>query len=168
MRRYSILQKNKDRTAQSAVKSKKSYYRKPDSVKQLEQLSYDADCRKHPSVDPRFIAKRSYRDDSANSLTRCITDYIKISNGFASRVNVSGTWRPGLNKYTYSTTRRGLSDIVGTWQGLSLYIEVKASKGDRQSDDQRKVEQEVTAAGAYYYLAHDFTGVVEWINTLPQ
>jgi hypothetical protein len=135
------------------------------AVKELEQLATIAAQKNHPTLPDYALAPRKFRDDTSNGLTKCITEYIRLSGGFASRVNNTGIYNPKLRKYIYSTSRRGLADIIATYKGFPLHIEVKIGK-DRQSYYQRQVETEVTNSGGLYYLARNFTEFKEWFDKI--
>lgn len=141
----------------------KPRYNKSDSVKELESIAMAEARRLHPTMP--FLCPRKFRDDSANGLTQCIVKYIELRGGFASRVNNTGIYNQRLKKYIPSTSKRGLPDIISTYKGLSLHIEVKIGR-DRQSDDQKAVEFAVNGAGGLYYLARDFTEFKEWFDQL--
>jgi hypothetical protein len=144
-------------------KARKPSYRKPDSVKELERMADQEARRLHPTCPA--LAPRLYRDDTPNTLTNCIVQYITLSGGFASRISNQGTYNKKLRRYIRSTSRKGLSDIMATFRGLSLNIEVKVGK-DRQSDAQKRIESEVNAAGGLYYLARNFSEFKSWIDNL--
>lgn len=157
-------------------KPKKAPYRKPEAVKQLEALADQDQQRKHPNTPAKYLAPFKYRDDTANGLTRCIVDYIRLQGGQAERINTTGipqdtrqqvtdilgrtrtigsvTWRTGGGT-------RGSADISATIQGRSVKIEVKIGK-DRQSDAQRQYQAAIEAAGGLYYIAKNFTEFVNW------
>jgi len=138
-------------------------YRKPDSVKELERLANKAAMFKHPTCP--HLAPRKFRDDTSNGLTQCIVQYIVLCGGFATRINNQGTWSKKLNRFIPGTSRRGLADIMATYKGLSLHIEVKIGK-DRQSSDQAVIESQVINAGGLYYLAKNFTDFKLWFDNL--
>jgi len=143
-------------------KKRKASYRKPESVKQLEALAMDEARSKYSCP---HLAPRTFRDDSANGLTKCIVSYIQLKGGFASRINSTGQYRPELRKYVYGTGRRGLADIMATFKGKSLHIEVKIGR-DRQSEHQMKVQAEVEKSGGLYYKAKDFTMFKQWLDKI--
>jgi len=144
-------------------KARKTSYCKSEAVRELEKLA-DAEARKiHPTCP--HLAPRTFRDDTANSLTACIVKYITLKGGFASRINNQGTYNINTGKYIPSTSKRGLADVMGTFRGLSLNIEVKHGR-DRQSEAQKKVESEVLRSGGYYFLAKDFQSFYQWLNSL--
>lgn len=157
-------------------KPKKAPYRKPEAVKQLEALADQDQQRKHPNTPAKYLAPCKYRDDTANGLTKCIIDYIRLNGGQAERINTTGipqdtrqqvtdilgrtrtigsvTWRTGGGT-------RGSADISATIQGRSAKIEVKIGK-DRQSDAQRQYQAAIEAAGGLYYIAKTFTEFLSW------
>lgn len=138
-------------------------YRKSEAVKELEKLADLQAQQSHPSIDKRHLAPRRFRDDRASGLTTCIVTYAKLTGHFASRLNNMGVYRNG--KYTRSTARRGLPDVLITRNGQSLFIEVKAGK-DRLSDHQRKVQQEQQQAGGLYMVATSFAQFKSWFDNL--
>ncbi|MBK7628100.1 MAG: hypothetical protein IPJ16_13055 [Bacteroidales bacterium] len=144
-------------------KRPKAPYRKPEAVKELERMADAEAIRLHPTCP--HLAPRTFRDDSSNSLTQCIVKYITLKGGFASRINSTGIYDRKLHRYRLGTQKRGLADVMATFRGLSLHIEVKAGK-DRQSEAQKKIESEVIRSGGYYYLARNFTEAKQWIDNL--
>lgn len=140
-------------------------YHKSAAVMELEQLANIEDRALHPSIDPKYLAPRKYRDDTANRLTACIVKYISLCGGFASRVNNTGTYRQKLGGFTPSQSKKGLPDILATYRGQSLFIEVKVGR-DTQSEYQRRIEQAQEKAGGLYYLARDFEKFKIWFDNL--
>ena len=140
-------------------KPRKQPYTKPEAVKKLEA-----------------VTGRTHRDDTANGLTRCITDYIIYKGGQAERINTMGVptdtrrevtdicghrhmigslqWRP-------SGSTVGSADISATINGRSVKIEVKIGR-DRQSQAQRQYQAAVEQAGGLYYIARNFTDFWKW------
>jgi hypothetical protein len=146
-------------------KKPKPPYKKPEAVKELERLA-NAEARcKHPAVDPKYIAPRLFRDDTANSLTDCVVKYITLKAGFASRINSTGVYDKNLRKYRRGTQKRGIADIMATFRGLSLHIEVKHGR-DVQSESQKKIESDVKTSGGRYFIARNFTDFKTWFDQL--
>jgi hypothetical protein len=142
---------------------KRPCYRKPEAVKELERMA-DAEARRlHPTMP--HLAPRKYRDDSANGLTGCIVKYITLCGGFASRISNQGTYNQRLRKYIPGTSKRGLADVMATYRGLSLHIEVKHGR-DKLSEAQKKIQTEVDQAGGIYYVARDFTEFKIWFDSI--
>lgn len=159
-------------------KQRKKPYQKPPAVKQLEQLADKDNQRRHPHTPVHYLAKSKYRDDTANGLTKCIIDYIRLNGGQAERVNTMGipkdtrqtvtdvlgrtytiggiNWRPG-------GSTNGSADISATIEGRSVKIEVKIGR-DEQSEAQKEYQRRIEAAGGLYYIAHDFTDFYSWYS----
>lgn len=140
-------------------------YRKPSSVKVLEQLAMTEARYKYPTLPEHALAPRMFRDDNSNGLTRCIATYVTLKGGFASRINNQGTYKQRLHKCIPETSRKGLADIMAPFRGLSLHIEVKVGK-ERQSEAQKRIESEVNRSGGFYYVAKDFESFKNWIDSL--
>lgn len=146
-------------------KARKASYRKSEAIKLLEQLATEEARQKHPNIDPVYLAPRLFRDDTANSLTASIVKYIALKGGFASRVNNAGVYNQKLGKYLPATSRKGLPDILATYHGKSLFIEVKIGR-DRMSDYQEKVKADQERSGGLYFIAHNFTEFKLWFDQL--
>jgi hypothetical protein len=144
-------------------KKPKPAYRKPEAVKELERMA-DAEARRlHPTCP--HLAPRTFRDDSANNLTKCITAYLGLNGAFVSRVNNTGIYDRRLNRYRPGTSRKGLPDIIATYRGKSLMIEVKYGR-DRMSEHQTKIMKEQEQSGGLWFTAHDFTEFKEWFDRI--
>lgn len=149
-------------------------YRKPQALKQFENELFE--LKKAKFKDQPGLLKQTFRDDSANGLTKCIIKFIQLRGGQAERISTTG--RVVDNRQTYvdvvgftrtmgsvewipSNTTKGSADIAATVKGRSVKIEVKIGK-DRQSEAQKKYQSDIENAGGTYYIARDFTTFVEW------
>lgn len=156
--------------------NKKLPYRKGSAVKLLELLANEAARAKYPTVP--YLAPRTFRDDSANGLTKCILSILRIKGHQAERINSTGRIIDKRKSYTdvvgrrrtigsydwvYGTTTKGTTDISATIAGHSVKIEVKIGI-DRQSEAQRIYQAEVEQAGGIYFIARIFAGFLEWHN----
>jgi hypothetical protein len=135
-----------------------------------------ADRRRKYSTFPhpeRIIP--AFTDKTANGLTRCIVDFLRLCGHQAERINTTGT--PVDNRYTYedvvgrqrtvgsltwrkSTTTKGSADISATIGGRSVKVEVKVGS-DRQSPAQIEYQRSVEAAGGVYIIARTLAGFME-------
>ena len=140
-----------------------SQYIKPESVKALEDLATAEARRRHPSMP--HLAPRVFRDDSTSGLTGCITAYLKLQGAFVSRLDNMGVYDRRTGRYRPGTNRKGLPDVVCTYQGKSIFIEVKHGR-DRMSEHQEKIRQEHEQCGGLYYVAKDFTQFKNWFDTI--
>lgn len=146
-------------------KKPKPAYRKPEAVKELERMADDEARRLHPSIDPRYLAPRQFSDKTANHLTAAIVKYITLKGGFASRLNTTGVYDQRTGRYRKGTQKRGLGDIIATYQGRSIQIEVKIGR-DKMSEHQERVQQEQQQAGGLYYVARNFSDFKAWFDGL--
>lgn len=157
-------------------KPKKAPYKKPEAVKQLETMADAEQQRQHPNFPPKYLAKSKYRDDTANGLTRCIVDYIRLQGGQAERINTTGipqdtrqqvtdilgrTRTIGSIEWRTGGGTRGSADISATIRGRSVKIEVKIGR-DHQSEAQRQYQAAIEAAGGLYFIAKNFTEFLSW------
>ena len=143
----------------------KPHYRKPQAVRELERMALDHFRRDHPNFPEYAIPPQSYRDNTANGLTKCIVDYIRYNGGQAERINTTGMpeQRGGQIVWRKSNATKGSADISATIAGLSVNIEVKIGH-DHQSRAQRRHQATVERAGGLYFIAKDFTSFIEWYS----
>ena len=159
--------------------SKKSiHYKKSEVVKYLEELATNEAKRLHPNTPERFIARREFTDKTANGLTQCVIDFIRLNGGQAERINsigrridtqitfcdVIGCQRTiGGSYWVKGTGTNGTADISATIAGRSVKIEVKIG-ADRQSQAQKQYEKTVQQAGGLYVIASSFDKFLTWYN----
>lgn len=161
---------------QVETRTRKPPYKKPQAVKELEELADIENQRLHPNIPTKYLARSKYRDDTANGLTKCIIDFIRLNGGQAERINTMGIPRDsrktvtdivghsrviGSVEWRTSGTTKGSADISATIRGQSVKIEVKIGH-DRQSDAQRDYQASVEQAGGVYYIARNFTDFIAW------
>lgn len=152
-------------------------YRKSEAVKILEAMSYEDDQRRHPSIAREYLARRTFRDDTANGLTRCVVEFLNLSGCLAERINSTGRYVDNTQTYTDVMGKvrtigsgqwlptsgiRGTADISATIGGRSVKIEIKMK--DRQSEDQKRYQQRIEAAGGTYLIVRSFAEFYEWFN----
>jgi hypothetical protein len=136
----------------------------------LRELKLNASIKDHPNVPRYAIALPKYTDTTANGLTKCIIDYLQLSDHQAERINTMGrpidnrkqvtdvlgrTKTIGSMTWGKSTATRGSADISATIQGRSVKIEVKIGK-DRQSQDQKTYQAMVEKSGGQYWIVKNF------------
>jgi hypothetical protein len=166
-------------TNKSIVKvQKKQPYRKSNAVKLLEAMANDEAQRNNPNTPPEWIAPRKFRDNSANGLTKCIIDFIRLSGGQAERisntgrqitryksyVDVVGFQRSIINTHWIpGNGTNGTADISAVIKSLSVKIEVKHGH-DRQSTSQWSYQRQVQQAGGIYVIATSFEQFYHWYS----
>ena len=158
-------------------KKPKAPYKKSDAVKQLEIIAYAEERRKHPSIAPEYLAPRRYRDDSANALTKCVIDWIRLHGGQAERINCTGryidrsqtftdvigrTRTIGSGQWLPTSGVKGTADISAVIQGRAVKIEIKIR--DAQSEDQKRYQEATERAGGIYLIVRSFAEFYDWYN----
>jgi hypothetical protein len=129
-------------------------------LKQLARIIEQQQIRKRPLIPPHARKKPVYRDNTANELTRTVIVFIEAIGGQAERINNMGRQiTKGLKtKWVYGTGKNGTADISATWAGKSIKIEVKATKGEKQSESQKQYQESIERAGGIYIVARSFDG----------
>lgn len=136
----------------------------------LKQLKQESMLESYPNVPKYAISTPKYEDKTANGLTKCIIDYLQLSDHQAERINTMGrpidnrkqvtdvlgrTKTIGSMTWGKSTATKGSSDISATIQGRSVKIEVKIGK-DRQSQDQKVYQENIEKSGGQYWIVKNF------------
>jgi hypothetical protein len=136
----------------------------------LRELKLNDSIKEHPNVPRYAIALPKYDDKTANGLTKCIIDYLQLSDHQAERINTMGrpidnrkqvtdvlgrTKTIGSMTWGKSTATKGSSDISATIKGRSVKIEVKIGK-DRQSKDQKVYQENIEKSGGQYWIVKNF------------
>ena len=98
---------------------------------------------------------------TANDLTRQIVQFLKQQGAFATRLQSIGTYRADLQKFVPSQQRAGMPDVFAVFESRVVLIEIKTAN-DRLSDDQKQTIADLTKAGAWVFVAHDFDSFKEW------
>lgn len=127
----------------------------------LEQLKL-AYKRDRYDVPEFALPKPKYNTSTTNGLTVAIVDFLKLSGGFASRLSSTGTYRADQGGFVPSQQRKGLPDVFAVVGGMPVFVEIKGTKGDRLSQDQKEVIAELQEAGALTFVAKTFEEFYAW------
>jgi len=142
---------------------KKPPYRKPESIKELEKQYFEYERSKRP--DFPYPVKTQFRDDTTNTLTKSIKAWFTLNGGHMARINTTGIYDTKLRRYRFSGSTKGTADLVGTYRGRSVSVEVKYGR-DTQSEAQKKYQQQAEAAGGIYIIASTFDNFLEQIKII--
>lgn len=145
------------------------------TLQELTKAVHDLKMAKYPHAAkiPNYFPTIPFVANSANSLTRCIEAYIRVTGGYADRINNTGIYDSKTGKWRKSGTRKGIADIMATKKvqyddrifAVPVAIEVKWGK-DRLSEDQLKIKAEYEAAGGVYLVARTWEQFVEDYNNI--
>ncbi len=144
---------------------------KKEHSKTLHDLKVCKVLSKCPTYPVNYIPKTMYKDQTANGLTKAICDFINYQGYQAERINTMGTAREKKTTagkvigvtWTKGTSTAGSADISATIKGRSVKIEVKIGK-DRQSEAQKRYQENIEKAGGTYYIARNFDDFVIFFN----
>jgi hypothetical protein len=141
----------------------------------LKHLKQEAMLQSYPNVPKYALSAPKYEDKTANGLTKCIIEFLQLSNHQAERINTMGrpidnrkqvtdvigrTKTIGSMTWGKSTATKGSADISATIQGRSVKIEVKIG-ADRQSDDQKVYQANIEKSGGKYWIAKNFDDFIK-------
>ena len=147
------------------------------SIQRLKEL-YLREHYKDSNFPRQCRIAPNYSDRTANGLTKCIVDFLRLSGHQAERINTMGRpidntqvitdcigkkRRIGSMQWIPSGVTKGSADVSAIIAGRSVKIEVKAGK-DRQSEVQREYQRKVEAAGGIYLIATDFESFLQWYD----
>lgn len=129
-------------------------------LKQLAKAVKESRFRDRPSVPQYARTTPVFREGTANEMTQTIIAFMQVIGGQAERINSMGRQISINNKtkWVYGTGTNGTADISATWQGRSIKIEVKATKGEKQSEIQKEYQRRIEQSGGIYILARSFDG----------
>jgi len=142
----------------------------------LVELYLEDNRKCYPSFPEHARPIIKYTEKGSNALTRCVIDWIIFSGGQAERISTTG--RPIDNTQTSTdvigrqrtigsiewipgTGTKGSADISATINGRSIKLEIKYNK-DKQSDPQKKYEQDITKAGGVYLIVRNMDSFIDW------
>lgn len=135
----------------------------PKNLKELSQLATELKAEKHPDFPAHALVKKRFKDTTANDLTKTIIyDMYHIREGVAYRINNGAVYDVKRQTYRKGVQRKGVPDIIGIIDGRFIGIEVKIGT-DRQSADQKEIEQEIKHSGGVYFIAKSYDDYLEKI-----
>lgn len=129
-------------------------------LKQLSRIVEETQFINRPMVPDHARVKPVFRENNANELTKSILAFFEVIGGYAERINNMGRQliRDGNPIWVKGAGTDGTADISAVWMGRSIKIEVKASKGEKQSEKQKQYQERIEKAGGIYILAKNMDG----------
>ena len=129
-------------------------------IKPQELIMFETDYNLHaydkmPNFPQYARVRTTFRDDTANELTKAILAHLKYTGNFGARVNTTGIYDSRSGKYRQTNATRGMADISAVIAGKPVQIEIKAGK-DKPREEQKRVQAQYRAAGGMYEFVHDF------------
>lgn len=133
------------------------------TLKELSKLFVE---EKHKNIPAHCRPTKTFTDKTANGLTNAILAFFTLKGIKAWRQASEGRYikeQSVINAIGQKVVTakgkfiprgkasKGIGDVVAVVNGLFTCWEVKIGK-DRQSEDQKKFEKEITASGGKYFL----------------
>jgi hypothetical protein len=152
-----------------------------EAFKELANLYRTNDRLIHPSMPAYARTVPRYSDKTANGLTKCVIDYIRLTGGLAERINSTGRYIDnsrvfedvlgrkrsiGTGQWLPTSGMKGTADISAVIQGRAVKIEIKMK--DRQSEDQKKYQKAVEQAGGIYLIFRSFQEFYDWYQSFTR
>ena len=138
-------------------------YKKPESVKKLEEHAFKKVKKDYPNFP--YPVKPKFRDNTTNELTKCVIAAIELTGGFVERVNSTGNKIETSNgvKWVKGSSKKGTADLHCLISSISVKIEIKCKHtNDKQSEAQKQYQKEIEKAGGIYVIVRDFDGFCDW------
>jgi hypothetical protein len=143
------------------------------TLKDLHRLALLRQHEKYPNVPIHALYVKSFKDTTANELTRSIEAFIRMTGNYADRINNTGIYDKKTGRWRKGGTRKGIADIMaakhievgGRKLAITVAIEVKVGK-DRMSPDQVRVKAEIEKAGGVYIIARSWDQFYEEWNRI--
>jgi hypothetical protein len=109
------------------------------------------------------MSVKPYQDNSSNSLSTAIIDFVVHQGGYANRISTTGMIRKigGEIKWTKGNSNVGAPDIRFIFQGKSGDVEIKIG-ADKLSAKQIKEMEMIKKAGGLAFVAKDFVSFLSW------
>ena len=150
-------------------------YKKSKAVIELEALAMIGVRKKYPGTPERYFAPRTFEDKTANGLTKCVIEFLRMNGQQAERISSTGRYvdnkklvtdvmggqrQIGSGKWIPGSMQKGTADISATIQGRSVKIEIKIN--DKQSIEQKRYQEQIEQAGGIYIIARSFEEFRTW------
>src|SRR5690606_17493843 len=131
-----------------------------------QQLDFEAKRKACPSVPEYAIPRMRFSDRTANGLTRCVLAWLRLHGHKAWRQGSEGRYRPGqtitdvlgrqrtMKGQWLPGQNKGAADVACIINGRFCAVEVKMK--DKQSEAQRRYQEEVEASGGIYVIVRTF------------
>jgi len=154
--------------------------------KRLTELYINQQSLKYPNFPIDKLGVKKYTDKTANGLTNCIKDFLNFQGHQAERistmgrvldnrktfVDVMGRSRTiGSTQYIPGTGTKGsadLSGIIKTKNNTIIPWKIEVKMKDRQSEAQKKYQEQIINAGGHYSIVHNFDEFIEQYDELME
>ena len=134
------------------------------ALNELSLMDLKQKRERYKNVPDYALPKMKVATSTANGLTQSIIKWLELNGHYCSRIQSQGQYNPTLGKWTKSTTRRGIGDLIAIINGQTVMIEIKIGR-DRQSQWQKLTQKQVEESGGVYIIARSFDGFLQWYKS---
>jgi hypothetical protein len=127
----------------------------------LSKLDHADRRKKYPNIPDHALPSNKFSDGTANGLTAAVIRYLTLEGHYCSRIQSQGQYRASVGRWTKSTVKRGIGDLIAIINGKTIMIEIKV-KRDQQSTYQKQTQIEVEQSGGTYLIVRDFDSFYNW------
>lgn len=151
---------------------------KSPALLELQKLAIAKAKLDYPGMpESHYTGTRVYTDKTANELTRCLIDWLKLNGHHSEKINCTGRMLDsrtsfvnaigqartiGSKKWIKTSGQRGTADISATIAGKSVKIEIKIK--DHQSPAQKAYQTDIERSGGIYIIVRSFEEFYTWYN----
>lgn len=147
------------------------------TLKQLAEELHKRKCAQYPNMPAHAVPKTTFSDRTANGFAKAIIAYLQDYCGYmAYRQSTEGRYRPGkvvvdvvgrqrtLKGRYIPAAKKGLGDVTAVLKGGKFVsIEIKIGR-DRQREDQKTFEKQVTKVGGVYLLVRNWNEFLQGVK----
>ncbi|SFF11919.1 hypothetical protein SAMN05216167_12945 [Spirosoma endophyticum] len=137
------------------------------ALSNLCQLADSAKIAKYPTVKRNYIPKSKYDDSTANGLTACVMDWLRLNGHFCARINTGGIYDEKLRKYRPSGATLGVPDVLACIRGIFCGFEIKIGT-DKMSLEQKDVARQIESSLGYFVEVRSFEQFYEWYEQVTK
>jgi len=116
----------------------------------------DEQGRPSRHIATQGVSKKVFDTNKFNELCQVVWEYYTGTQ--LKRISSEGKWRPGVGYI--KNENRGFSDLLGMYNGKSVYIETKQSK-ENHLDSQKAFSEWVNDGGGVYVSVRSFEDMWE-------
>ncbi len=134
------------------------------AVNELVTMDLEQKKMRYQNVPDYALPKMNVNTSTANGLTQSIIKWLELKGHYCSRIQSQGQYNPTLGRWTKSTTKRGIGDLIAIINGQTVMIEIKTGS-DRQSQWQKQTQKQVEESGGVYIIARSFNDFLQWYKS---
>ena len=149
-----------------------------EAIERLKSLYKVEHFRSLPNISEQCKYVPAFSDKNANSLTKCILTWLRLSGHQVERVANMGRMIDnrkivtdcigrqrmiGSSRWIPGTGTNGTADLHSVIKSKAVKIEIKIGR-DRQSEAQKEYQRQIETAGGIYIIVRTFDEFLQWYD----